>query len=413
MENLKQEVSKLESELIDIRRKIHENPELGFKEFETAKLICTKLDEIGIPYKKEIAITGIIATLKGRKGEGKRLMIRADMDALPLKEETNLSFKSKNERVFHACGHDSHVSCLLGAARILKSHQNDFQGEILFLFQPAEEGSKIYDPVGSGGAAPMINEKGLGDPNSPNIDAALALHIISGPEPEYQLGKIAVKDGPFTGSADEFYITIKGKGGHASAPHTAVDPVYIASQVYVAVQGFLSRTVDPMEPVVFTIGKIQGGFRQNIISETCSMEGTLRTLNEDVRNLLKERIPGVISQIAQVYGGDAEVKVITGYPVGSNDKMINDIIRKTTTELYGANTVLELRKAQLGAEDFYEFGFNGKIPVAMFWLGASNPEKGMIHTNHSSYFDFDEKALTMGTTILVKTALNYLNREDL
>ena len=409
MHSIRAEAEALESFLIKIRRTIHENPELGFQEFETAKLICQNLDEMGIPYQNNIAKTGIVATLSGNFGEGKTLLIRADMDALPLNEETNLPFKSKNKNVFHACGHDSHVSCLLGAAKILKQNQDKFKGSIKFVFQPAEEGSQLIHESGSGGADPMIQEGALGDSKNPNIDAALALHVIAGPEPMYQVGKICIKDGPMTGSADIFDITIKGKGGHASAPHTAVDPVFIASQIYIAIQGYLSRTVDPVEPVVFTIGKIQGGFRQNIISETCEMDGTLRTLNQEVRDQLKQSLPNFIQNIAQAYGGEAKVEVKTGYPVGVNSKSFNDIIKKVTIGLYGTDAIIETEKPVLGAEDFYEFGFSNSKPISMFWLGGANPDTGKIHSNHSNYFDIDEKALPMGTAVLVATALEYLN----
>ncbi|MDH5647247.1 MAG: M20 family metallopeptidase [Candidatus Heimdallarchaeota archaeon] len=402
----------LEQKLIEIRRKIHENPELGFQEFETARLITTRLDELGIPYKKEIAKTGIVATIKGEKGEGKTLLIRADMDALPLLEETTLGFKSKNEGVFHACGHDSHVSCLLGTAELLQSKRDQFKGTVLLIFQPAEEGSKEYDPTGkiSGGALPMILEAPeiFGTFENPKCDGVLALHVAAGPEVNYQIGTIGVKDGPFTGSADELYIDIIGKGGHASTPHTAVDPVYLASQINVAIQGWLSRVINPMEPVVITFGKIIGGSRQNIIPVKCRMEGTLRTLNEKTRDKIKEELPVFIKKQAQSFGGDADITILTGYPVGSNDKIMNDHIRKVTAELYGSDHINE-EEAQLGAEDFYEFGFRNKVPIAMFWLGGTNPEKNMVYSNHSNYFDFDEKALAIGTTILTATALSFLN----
>lgn len=397
------------SELIEVRRQLHMNPELGFLEFETAKLIKSKLDGMGIPYKAEIARTGVIATIQGN-GPGKTLLIRADMDALPMQEDRDVPYKSKVDEVMHACGHDTHVSCLLSTAKILNRNKDKFKGTVKLVFQPAEESSKEYDPTGkiAGGALPMIMEGGLGDPESPEVDAALALHIIAGDEPEAATGHIGVKDGAFTGSADEIIININGKGGHASAPHTAVDPIYIASQVYIALQGFITRTIDPMEPVVLTMGKIVGGFRQNIISETCTMEGTLRTQNEDVRDKIKEHIPKIASSIAESFGGAAESIIYTGYPVGSNDKEMNDHIRKVTKEMYGEQAVVEV-PAQLGAEDFYEFGFRNKIPIAMFWLGAGNKDKDMIYHNHSNFFDIDEESLPMGTAILSATAISYLN----
>lgn len=403
--SIRNEAEQLEQYLVQIRRTIHENPELGFQEYETTKLICQELDKLQIPYVKEVALTGIVASLEGGKGPGKTLLIRADMDALPLIEETTLPFKSKNEGVFHACGHDSHVSCLLGAASLLKKKQGEFKGTVKFVFQPAEETSTVYDKNGSGGAAPMIKEK----PDLFKHDAALALHVTASVQEDAEVGKIAIKDGPFTGSADEFYVTVKGKGGHASAPHTAIDPVYIASQIYVALEGYLTRTVDPIEPYVFTVGKIVGGFRNNIISETCRMECTLRTLNEEVRQPLLKNIPEFMKNIAKSFGGDADVEVVRGYPVGYNSSELNSHIAKTVKEQYGEQALVIQKKAQLGAEDFFEFGFANKIPIAMFWLGGANKSKGMIHTNHSNYFDFDEKALPMGTTVLVGTTLSYLN----
>ena len=403
----RQDAEQLKDYLVGIRRKIHENPELGFQEHETVKLICSELDKIGIPYKKDIALTGVVATLQGGKGIGKTLLIRADMDALPLIEETNLPFKSKNEGVFHACGHDTHVSCLLGTANILKNRVNEFKGTVKFVFQPAEETSTVYDPKGSGGAAPMIKEK----PDEFNHDAALALHITASEFDDEVVGKIVIKDGPFSGSADEFYVTIKGKGGHASAPQKAVDPVFIASQVYVSLQGYLTRTIDPIEPFVFTVGKIVGGFRNNIISESCRMECTLRTLNEDLRKKLLTAIPAFMKNIAKSFGGDVEVETVVGYPVGYNSPILNKHIEKTVKDLYGKDALSIREKAQLGAEDFFEFGFKNKIPIAMFWLGGSNKEKDMIHDNHSNKFDIDEKALPIGSAVLSGTAISYLNSE--
>jgi amidohydrolase len=393
--SIKQVAESLEDKLINIRRKIHENPELGFEEFETAKYICENLDALAIPYKSGIAKTGIVGTLKG-KGEGTSIMLRADIDALPLDEDNDVPYKSKTPNKMHACGHDSHIACLLGAAEILNNKRSEFDGTVYLVFQPAEEGP--------GGAEPMIKEGAIGDPANPIVDAALALHIVN----DEEIGQIGVKNGAFTGSADEIYITIKGKGGHGSSPHKALDPVFIASQAYIAVQAFLTRYVDPMEPHVFTVGKILGGDRQNIISETCRMEATLRTLNKDLRDDLKKKIPEVVKGIAQSFGGDAEVEIKTGYPVGYNDKTITDLVRETMAEMYSSEKIIEV-PAQLGAEDFYEFGLNGKIPVCMFWLYGANKERGLTAPNHSNYFDFDEKALPIGSALLAGTAFSYLN----
>ncbi|MHA2501640.1 MAG: M20 metallopeptidase family protein, partial [Candidatus Kariarchaeaceae archaeon] len=255
MNEYRQRSESMRADLVSMRRKIHENPELGFQEFETAAFIKAELDKLGISYRSEIARTGIIATIEGSR-PGKTLLIRADMDALPMIEDADLEFKSKNHGVFHACGHDTHVTCLLGTAKILMENRDKFGGTVLLVFQPAEEGSKEYDPTGkiAGGALPMVME--AGDVLNPdNLDGVLALHIVSGEDDHEHVGKIGVGDGPFSGSADEIFVDIIGKGGHASSPHSAVDPVYIASQVSVALQGWLTRFVDPMEPVVVTFGK--------------------------------------------------------------------------------------------------------------------------------------------------------------
>ena len=400
--SLLDEVDKINEKLISVRRKLHENPELGFLEFETAKLIKNRLDELGIPYNSEIAKTGIVATIVG-KSAGKRLMIRADMDALPLQEDSDVPYKSKNDNVMHACGHDCHVSCLLGAAEILIQKKNEFEGTILLIFQPAEETSPLgyYDVPG--GAGPMVLEGAIGDPNNPEIDAAIALHVNA----QHPTGTISIRGGPSMGSADEIQIIVKGKGGHGSAPHMAIDPIYISSQIYIGIQGFLSRRIAPIEPRVFTIGKIESGSRHNIISDRAVMEGTFRTLNQEVRDIIIEEVPNLIKSIAETYGGEAEVKIQGGYPVGVNDEGLAKLIQETTIELFGEEKLI-IPPAILGAEDFYEFGMGGKIPVAMFWLGGQNEEKGFMAPNHSNYFDFDEDALKIGTTMLVGVALNYL-----
>ncbi len=393
--SIRTEAEGLNDKLVTYRRHFHMYPELGFQEFETSKFIQEKLKELGLE-PKVIAKTGIIADILGEKGSGKTLMIRADIDALPVTEANQTEYKSKNEGVSHACGHDSHITCLLSAAELLVKHKSDFKGRIRLLFQPAEEGP--------GGAVPMIKEGALGDPNHPDVDAALALHVTNGAP----VGMIGVTDGLLTASADEFYVTVKGKGGHGSAPHEAIDPVYIAAQLTVSVQGYLTRTIDPTQHVVFTVGKLVGGERQNVISETARMEATLRTHDREVRKKLKDELPKFFNQLAKSFGGSAETEIITGYDVGINDKHLNDLIREAHKKLYPEYGYEDL-KGIMGAEDFFEFSLEGKIPSSMFWLFGENKEKGFTSPNHSNYFDYDEKALPIGTTILVQTALDYLN----
>lgn len=369
-------------------------PELGFEEFETSKYVKERLTELGLSY-KQFAKTGLTVEIEGSAGPGKTVLIRADMDALPLQEDTDAVYKSKHDGKMHACGHDTHITCLLGVATILSQKRSEFKGKALLVFQPAEEGP--------GGAKPMIEEGAVGDVNNPIHDACLSLHVDNSP-----VNTISLKDGHLTSAADEIYIDIKGAGGHGSTPHKAVDPVYIAGQLIVGLQGFITRTVDPMFPHILTVGKVVGGTRNNIIAETARMECTLRTTDRDTRTQLSKSLPTFIKQIAAAHGGSANVEFGFGYDIGNNDIELNKIIREVAIAEYGPEIVLE-GEGTLGAEDYFEFGLGGKIPATMFWLGGGNPEKGMTHDNHSNFFDIDEDCLPLGTTILTAAAMKYLN----
>ena len=369
-------------------------PELGFEEVETSKYVKEQLTELGLSY-KEYAKTGLTVEIESSAGPGKTVLIRADMDALPLQEDTDAVYKSKHDGKMHACGHDTHIACLLGVATILSQKRSEFKGKALLVFQPAEEGP--------GGAKPMIEEGAVGDVNNPIHDACLSLHVDNSP-----VNTISLKDGHLTSAADEIYIDIKGAGGHGSTPHKAVDPVYIAGQLIVGLQGFITRTVDPMFPHILTVGKVDGGTRHNIIAETARMECTLRTTNRDTRTQLSKSLPTFIKQIAEAHGGSAEVEFGFGYDIGNNDIELNKIVREAAIAEYGPEIILE-GEGTLGAEDYFEFGLGGKIPATMFWLGGGNPEKGMTHDNHSNFFDIDEDCLPMGTTVLTAAAMKYLN----
>ncbi|MHA2097774.1 MAG: M20 metallopeptidase family protein [Candidatus Kariarchaeaceae archaeon] len=408
--DLRNAAEKYKGELIRIRRHVHMNPELGFLENDTSKFIQDELTKLRLDYKVFVR-TGVTSEIKGELGDGKTILIRADIDALPLQEDNDAEYKSRNDGVMHACGHDTHIACLLGVAKLLNENKDKFKGKAILVFQPAEEGSKLYDPTGeiSGGAVPMIKEGAIGDIENPVIDAAIALHIIAGDEDETMYPKIGVKDGPLTAAADEIYADIIGRGGHGSAPHAAVDPVYLTSLIVTQLQGMLTRYVDPMEPHVLTFGKIVGGTRQNIIPDSVRIEGTLRTLDRDLRENLLGKIASYIETTAEIHGGTAKVQIMRGYGVGVNDKMLNDHIRSAFTQYYDKENLVEVEKAQLGAEDFYEFGLGGKIPASMFWLGGGNREKNMTSPNHSNFFDIDEESLPIGTTVLAQSAINYLN----
>ena len=408
--DLRKAAEEYKSELIRIRRQVHMDPELGFLENNTSKLIQDELIKLGLDYKM-FARTGLTSEIKGGAGDGKTILIRADIDALPLQEENEVEYKSRNDGVMHACGHDTHIACLLGVAKLLVAHKDNFKGKVLLVFQPAEEGSKLYDPTGEigGGAVPMIKEGALGEVENPIIDAAIALHIVVGDEDDYMFPKIGVKDGPLTAAADEIYADIVGRGGHGSAPHAAVDPIYLTSIIVSQLQGMLTRYVDPMEPHVLTFGKIIGGTRQNIIPDSVRIEGTLRTFDRELRENLLGKIASFIETTAEIHGGTAKVQIIRGYGVGVNDKMLNEHIRFAFTQYYDKEHLVEVDRAQLGAEDFYEFGLEGKLPTSMFWLGGGNREKNMISPNHSNFFDIDEDSLPIGTAVLAQSAINYLN----
>lgn len=391
------EAEAIREKIVEYRRHVHMYPELGLQEFETAKYIKSKLSTLGLEY-KTCTETGVTVKIDGNLEGSKTLLIRADIDALPLQEDNDAIYKSTIDGVMHACGHDTHVACLLGAAELLNNNKDKFGGSALLVFQPAEEGP--------GGAKPMVEAGAVGDPKNPDIHGALALHVSNDP-----VTKIVIMNGVTSAAADEIYVTIKGKGGHGSAPHNSVDPVYISGLIMVALQGYLSRFADPMEPMVLTIGKIEGGDRNNIISETARMEGTLRTMSRELREKLHETIPEFIKTTAKAHGAEAEVEIVMGYDVGINDAGMNNFVKDAFQENYPDYKIDEKDKGMLGAEDFYEFGLGNSIPITMFGLGGGNEAKGFVGDNHSNYFDIDEDCLPIGTATLVATAVKFLNNK--
>jgi len=397
MSAIKEKAESLKEEIIRHRRWAHMNPEPGFKEFKTSAYIKEELKKMGLDF-RAAAETGVICDIKGN-GDGKTILIRGDIDALPLQEDNDVPYKSQNEGMMHACGHDTHIACLLGTAKILSEMRDKFKGTARLVFQPAEEGP--------GGATPMVKDGAVGDPENPDVDAAIALHVTAGED--MLVNTIGVKDGPLSAGADEIYVEVIGKGGHGSAPHEAIDPVFVAAQIVTQVQGYLSRFVNTFEPVVMTFGKIVGGDRQNIISERVKMDGTLRTFNRDLRKQMYEKLPKLFSDIAKTYGAEAKTEIIPGYGVGINDKALTDMLRELYVEMYGKEGLIEQEFPTMVAEDFFEFGLEGKIPTMMFWLGGGNKERGMLASNHSNYFDIDEDCLPMGSALLSGLAVKYLN----
>ena len=372
------------SEIVAIRRDVHAHPEQGFKETRTSDLIERKLKGYGIEVKR-VCETGIIGLIRGGR-PGPTILIRADIDALPVIELNKVPYVSKTRGVMHACGHDDHIASALGGARTLAARRKSFAGNIKFMFQPAEEGP--------GGARPMIDAGLL---ENPKVDHAFALHMWN----DLPVGQVGVRSGPVMASADEWVLTVKGIGGHGAAPHQTVDPVVVASHIVVALQTILSRNVDPVKCAVVTVGQITSGNRFNIIPAEAKLVGTVRALEEGVRLMVKRRIKEIAENIAKGLGATAVLDYDDGYPPTVNDAKACEMVRKAAAAVVGANNVVE-QDITLGAEDMsYVLQ---KVPGCYWFLGSANRKKGLVHPHHSAMFDFDESALPIGSEIWLKLA---------
>ena len=365
-------------EFINIRRYIHSNPELSFAEFETSAFIQKKLAEWNIPFEVKAA-TGVVGIIKGKNPESRIVALRADMDALPITEENDVDYKSRNEGVMHACGHDVHTTCLLGAAKILNETKEDWEGTVKLIFQPGEEKNP-------GGASLLIKEGVLKNPAPEKI---FALHVHPGMEP----GEFSFRGGMVMASADEIYITVKGKGGHAAAPHLTADTILIASQIVVNLQQIVSRNNNPFNPTVLSITSVQGGNTTNVIPSQVKMMGTLRAMNEEWRFKAHELIKEQVQTIAKALGAEADVLIDVGYPFVKNDEALSANARTLAEEFAGADNVFET-ELRMGAEDFAYY--SQKIPACFFRLGAGNKEKGITATVHTPIFNIDENAIEHG-----------------
>ncbi len=381
--------------MISIRRKIHQYPELAFEEYKTSKLVAQTLKSLGLKVKTGIAKTGVVGILEGKgknSGDVKVVALRADMDALPIQEQTNLPFASKIPGKMHACGHDSHTAMVLGSAMILKELQNEINGIVKFIFQPSEEKNP-------GGASLMIKDGVL---NNPKVDLIFGLHV----RPDSEPGTVFIKEGPLMASSDEIYIKIKGKGGHGARPHFTIDPIVIASEIILALQKITSRFFDPIEPRVLTIGSIHAGTATNIIPDEVAISGTLRTMNEEWRKKAWETIEKIVKGITSTYGASYELKISKGYPVLINDTKATEFARQKAVELLGKNKVLDA-KPVMGAEDFAYY--LQKVPGCFIWLGAGS--KNSKYDIHSSKFTIDESAMKYGSSLLAYLAYSALSNK--
>jgi amidohydrolase len=395
MERLKDRIKSLAAEYLpDIimhRRYLHQHPELSFKEFETAAYLASGLKAYGIPFRDKIAVTGLVAEIRGLDPGSAVVALRADMDALPIQEKNEVDYRSLNAGVMHACGHDVHMACLLGAARILNGLREEFTGTIKLIFQPSEENYP-------GGAKVMIAEGVLKDPAPAVI---FGQHVF----PELEAGCIGMRPGRYMASTDEVFITVKGKGGHAAIPDRVIDPVLIASHIVVAMQQIVSRKALPTMPTVISFGKIYANGKTNIIPDEVCLEGIIRTFDESWREEIKRQIKQLAEGIAKSMGGDCEIIINQGYPALINDENLTARAWHYATDYLGSDRVKAL-EMRMTAEDFAYFA--QELPACFFRLGTRNTEKGLDANLHSAGFDVDESSLETGMGIMAWFAVNEL-----
>jgi amidohydrolase len=365
-------------ELINIRRHLHAHPELSYQEFETSKYIQQKLTAYNIPFEVK-ATTGVIGLLKGKNPDSRIIALRADMDALPITEENEVPYKSQNPGVMHACGHDVHTTCLLGAARILSETRHAWEGTVKLIFQPGEERNP-------GGASLLIKEGVL---QNPAPQCIFGLHV----NPQLEVGKLSFRGGKVMASADELYITIRSKGGHAAAPHLTADTILIASHLVVSLQQVISRNRDPLSPSVLSISSFQGGFTTNVIPSEVKLMGTFRAMDETWRFRAHDIIRRHTIELVQAMGAEADVHIDVGYPTVYNNEALNEKARKLAEDFLGKERVEET-EVRMGAEDFGYY--SQKTPGCFYRLGTANRQKGIVSGVHTPTFDIDESAIEIG-----------------
>ena len=378
------------AELVNIRRHLHENPELGFEEVATAQYIADYLAGLGLEVTRQVAKTGVVALIRGVQ-PGKTVAIRADMDALPIQELNEVPYKSKHPGKMHACGHDAHVAAAIGAARILWELRDQINGNVKFIFQPAEEAP--------GGAEPMI---AAGVLENPTVDAIIGGHVWGGLES----GIIEVMSGPTMASSDIIRLKIIGKGGHAAQPHTTIDPIVIASEIVGALQKLVSRQTDPFESVVISICSFHAGDVFNVIPHSAYLEGAVRTLNNELRQELPQKIEKIIKGITEPYGATYELDYYLGYPVTVNDPGVTETVRRAAISVLGADKVRVAARASMGGEDYAYF--LNKVPGTYIRIGTRNPEKGICQEMHHPRFDIDEAVLELTPVVYAQAAFDLL-----
>jgi amidohydrolase len=382
--------------IVAIRRRIHVEPEIGLNLPRTSATIVEELEALGLPADQGRTTTSVVSTIEGGR-PGPTMLLRADMDALPLQEDTGLSFASAVPGVMHACGHDTHVAMLLGAARLLVERRSDLPGRVLLMFQPGEEGFH--------GARYMLEEGLLDGPGS-GVTGAFAIHISN----QYEAGTINLRPGPELASNDTIRITVRGRGGHASAPHLAADPIVAAAQIVLGLEVMITRSIDAFDPAVITIAHVAAGTTTNIIPETAFLEGTMRTVSETTREATREHIRRVVEGIAAANGTTAHVEIEPGYPVTVNDPAFTEFVSGVARELLGADAVHPMEAPIMGAEDFsYVLQ---QVRGALAFLGGRPDRLDPLTApqNHSNRVVFDEAAMATGAALYAAVALEHLGQ---
>ncbi len=386
--SIRPEVRQSVEEVVRLRRDLHQFPELAFQEFRTSRVVADFLGELGLTVQTGLAKTGVMTTIEGSQ-PGPTLLLRADMDALPIEEQTGLPYASQNEGKMHACGHDGHTAILLATARHLAAMRERLKGKVRLIFQPAEEGP--------GGAKPMIEEGVL-----EGVDAAIGLHLWS----NLPIGTATVCAGPMMAAADEFRLTIQGTGGHAALPHQGIDPILVGAHLVTAFQSIVSRNVDPLDSAAVSVTRFHGGHAYNVIPHKVELGGTARTFTEETQARVKQRLEDLSSQIAQAFEARAELEYRFGYPPLINDPKVTERVENVMRQVLDLPEFLPDART-LGGEDMAYY--LKEVPGCFFFLGAANPDKKARFGHHHPQFDIDEDALPLGMEIFLRLVEDYLS----
>jgi amidohydrolase len=390
---IKEQIAGMRNWLVEIRRTIHSHPELGFEEVETSRLVSEWLERFGIEVKRGVAKTGVVGLLRGG-APGKTVAIRADMDALPMDEATGVPYASKIKGKMHACGHDAHVTILLGVARFFSSMRDKVKGNIKWIFQPGEEGF--------GGGKLMVEAGILEDPK---VDAIFAAHVF----PFLRTGQVGITEGKAMASSDKFTLRVIGKGGHGAYPHVTHDPILAAGHIITQIQSIVSRNVNPLDSAVVSFGAVHGGRAYNVIPDDVELTGTVRSLNPEVREELKSRIEQITRGVVVSLGLDYHYEFEYGYPVLINDAWMSKLVVSTCSKAIGKDNV-EILQPSMGAEDFAYY--LEKCPGAIFRLGVRNEKKGLIQPHHNTLFNIDEDVLPFGVEMFVRVIDEFLGNKE-